>query len=98
MMKLFNRWEMESVNVSDIGLKPYINLTPLLVPKTGGRNVKIKFHKSKNNIVERLINKIMVPGHKGKKQFIMCSGRTTGKGINAYNIVRNAFDSNTVSV
>lgn len=91
MIKLFDRWSTEGIQVFDIGLKPYINLNPILVPKTGGRNIKIKFHKSKNNIVERLINKIMVPGHKGKKHFIS-SGLKTGKSLKAAKIVEMAFE------
>lgn len=91
MIKLFDRWSTEGIQVFDIGLKPYINLSPIIVPKTGGRNIKIKFHKSKNNIVERLINKIMVPGHKGKKHFIT-SGPKTGKGLKASKIVEMAFE------
>jgi small subunit ribosomal protein S7 len=92
MIKLFNKWESENVKVDDPGIQRYINLDPIMVPKTGGRNIKIKFHKSKYNIVERLINKIMVSGHKGKKHFISNSGRNTGKAINAYNIVKKTLE------
>ena len=90
-IKLFNRWSTEGVVVSDSGLRGYITLDPLFVPKTGGRNVKIRFHKSKNNIVERLINKLMVPGHKGKKHRLT-SGHNSGKGHLAYKIVERAFE------
>ncbi len=90
-IKLFNRWTISGISVGDLGLKDYISLTPVIVPKTGGRNAKIRFHKSKYNIVERLINKLMVPGHKGKKHFLT-SGRATGKAHNAYNIVERCFE------
>src|SRR3989338_9158633 len=66
-IKLFGLWETGGIKVDDIGLRPYINLRPLLLPKTGGRNTGIMFHKSKTHIVERLVNKVMVPGHKTKK-------------------------------
>lgn len=88
--KLFNRWDISNVNVQDPGLKQYVNLTPRLAPKTGGKMTKIKFHKSKYNIVERLINKLMTPGHKGKKHF-KTSGRCTGKATTAYKIIVDTF-------
>ncbi|MAG78056.1 30S ribosomal protein S7 [archaeon] len=89
-MKLFNRWETEQIQVQDPGLKRYINLRPIIIPKTGGRNVGTQFWKSKYHVVERLINKIMMPGHKGKKHKIS-SGHCTGKGLTAYQIVEDAF-------
>tara|TARA_Y100000310_G_scaffold303319_1_gene341571 strand:+ start:375 stop:974 length:600 start_codon:yes stop_codon:yes gene_type:complete len=89
-IKLFNRWETEQIQVQDPGLKRYINLRPIIIPKTGGRNVGTQFWKSKYHVVERLINKIMMPGHKGKKHKIS-SGHCTGKGLTAYQIVEDAF-------
>ena len=90
-IKLFNKWDTSGVSVADSGLRGYVNLQPILVPKTGGRNIKVRFHKSKNHIVERLINKVMVPGHKGKKHHLS-SGHNTGKAQNAYNIVKEALE------
>lgn len=90
MIKFFNRWTSEGASVDDPGIKPYITIKPVLVPKTGGRNSKQKFHKSKYTIVERLLNKLMVTGHKGKKHKIT-SYKHTGKGTNAYKIVFNTF-------
>ncbi len=90
-MKLFNKYELETIKVSDSGLKDYINLKPVLVPKTHGRYAKNKFWKSKYNIVERLIGKIMVPGHKGKKH-LLSSGHCCGKSNRAYKIVQKTFD------
>lgn len=90
-IKLFNRWETQNITVTDPGLIAYINVTPVIVPKTGGRNVRYRFHKNKYNIVERLINKVMVPGHRGKKHHIT-SGHNTGKAHNAYLIVEKTFE------
>lgn len=90
MIKLFNRWETESIKVEDQGLRRYINLRPMIVPKTSGRNVKVQFSKSKNHIVERFIGKVMVPGHRSKKHFIS-SGHCCGKATKAYKTVENAF-------
>ena len=88
-MKLFNKWPMD-VKLEDPGLIRYVNLQPIIVPRTGGRNAKAQFWKNKTPIVERLINKIMVPGHKGKKHRLT-SYKCTGKSMNAYSIVENAF-------
>ena len=88
-MRLFNKWET-NFEVIDPGLKSYININPIIIPRTGGRNVGTQFWKSKNNIVERLINKLMIPGHRGKKHRIS-SGHNTGKSITNYNIVIKTF-------
>ena len=90
-IKLFNKWSFEGIEVTDQGLKPYIGLKPLISPKTGGKHSKHKFHKSKMNIVERFINKLMVNGHRGKKHIIM-SGRNTGKSQTIINIIEGVFE------
>lgn len=89
-IKLFGLWDTSGIKVDDQGLRPYVNLRPLIIPKTGGRNTGIVFHKSKTNIVERLVNKIMVPGHRGKKHKLS-SGHCTGKAASRMTIVENAF-------
>ena len=90
MIKLFNTWEVENIKVKDKGLERYINLNPILVPRTGGRNTGVQFHKSRSSIIERLINKLMVSGHKGKKHK-MSSGHNTGKSVKIQNTVEEAF-------
>jgi small subunit ribosomal protein S7 len=89
-LKAFGRWATDNIVVEDVGLKDYINLDAKIVPKTGARYAKNRFHKSKVFIVERLINKLMVPGHKGKKHF-RSSHYCTGKGNTAYSIVEEAL-------
>lgn len=89
-MKFFNLWDTKDIKITDPGLKPYITITPVLVPKTGGRNIKQKFHKSKTSIIERLMNKLMNTGHKGKKHKIT-SYHLTGKKTKAYNIIIKTF-------
>lgn len=89
-IKAFNRWATDGIKVNDPGLVSYINLEPRIVPRTGGRNVGTKFHKSKTFIVERLMNKVMIPGHKTKKHF-KSSGHLTGKANTAYDIVEKTF-------
>ena len=89
-IKAFNRWSLEGIKVEDSGLQSFIVLQPKIVPKTGARYAGNRFHKSKTFIVERLINKLMVPGHKGKKHF-RTSSHMTGKAQTAYNIVEETF-------
>lgn len=89
-IKAFNRWGVEGIKVDDLGLKDYITLEPRIVPKTGARYAKNRFHKSKIFIIERLINKVMIPGHKGKKHF-KSSAHTTGKANKACSIVENVL-------
>ncbi len=89
-IKAFNRWSMEGIKVDDQGLQYYVTLQPRIVPKTGARYAGNKFHKSRTFIVERLINKLMIPGHKGKKHY-KTSGHITGKANTAYQIVEDAF-------
>ena len=86
----FNRWSTSEIKVMDPGLDKYISLDARYVPKTGARYAGRRFHKSKVFIVERLINKVLVPGHKSKKHY-RSSGHITGKGALGYKIVLDAF-------
>ena len=89
-IKAFNVWGTEGITVEDAGIKGYVTLQPRYVPKSGAKYAGKDFYKSKTFIVERLINKVMVPGHKGKKHF-HSSGNMTGKANTAYRIVLEAF-------
>ncbi|MBW3022836.1 30S ribosomal protein S7 [Candidatus Woesearchaeota archaeon] len=90
MIKAFDRWDVSGIKVTDPGLVNYITLEPKVVPKTGARYAGNKFHKSRVFIVERLINKVMIPGHKGKKHN-KSSGHCTGKSQTAYKIVEETL-------
>ncbi|MFW5990858.1 MAG: 30S ribosomal protein S7 [Candidatus Nanoarchaeia archaeon] len=90
-IKAFNRWSMEGIKVEDPGLQRYITLDPKIVPRTGGRYARNRFHKSKMFILERLMNKLQNPGHKGKKHF-KTSGHCTGKGSKIYNIMESTLE------
>ena len=76
----FNKWSVTGIKVDDAGLQKYVTLEARFVPKTGARYAGHKFHKSKTFIVERLINKVMIPGHKAKKH-LRSSGHATGKSV-----------------
>jgi len=86
----FNRWDCSGIKVQDPGLIRYINVNPVIVPKTGSRYAGKRFHKSKLFIVERLINRAMNPGHKGKKHF-RSSSHITGKGVSAAKLIEDAL-------
>ncbi len=75
--KMFDLYDVEEVKVSDSALAPYINLQPKLLIKSHGRNIG-KFTQTKVNIVERLANRLAVPGHVGKKHKIITS-HSSGK-------------------
>ncbi|MCD6476931.1 MAG: 30S ribosomal protein S7 [Candidatus Aenigmarchaeota archaeon] len=90
-MKLFDKYDLSGIKVEDSGLKDYICLKPVLVPRTCGRHAKQQFHKSNINIVERLINHLYVPGHKRKRHFIS-SGYCSGNTETVYKIVMDTFD------
>ena len=87
---LFNRWDMSGAKVTDPGLIKYINLVPVVVPRTGAKN-RLSIHKSRTNIVERLITHLMVPGHRGKKHKLK-SDRCPASSDAVTLSVRGAFE------
>jgi small subunit ribosomal protein S7 len=90
-MKLFDKWSSKNIEIKDLGIKSYINLDDIIIPKSGGKHAKQQFYKSKLHIVERLINKLFVSGHRGKKHKIY-SGHNVGMSFKAYNTVKKAFE------
>jgi SSU ribosomal protein S7P len=75
---LFDKWRLDEIVINDPSIKNYVSLKPVIVPHTCGRH-KGK-DKSKENIVERLINKVMR------------TEKNTGKKLRAYNIVKKSFE------
>lgn len=88
---VFNKYDTDGIEVDDPGLGRYINLDAKIMPTGSGRNVDKRFHKADNLIVERLINKLMVTGHKKRKHRIT-SGHQTGKHPKMVQMVEDAFD------
>ena len=88
--KIFDLYDMNEVKIVDPGLKGVINLEPKLILKSQGRNV-VKHGQAKVNVVERLMNKLAVAGHRGKKHRIGL-GHTTGKYSKNMKIVLDAFE------
>jgi small subunit ribosomal protein S7 len=79
-IKLFQKWSFKDINVNDLGLQRYLNLTPMVAPHSMGRHEHQRFRKANVNIVERLINNLMRPG------------KNTGKKAKSANIVKQAFE------
>ncbi|MFW5846959.1 MAG: 30S ribosomal protein S7 [Nanoarchaeota archaeon] len=88
--KIFDKYDITEIKVEDPGLRSVINLEPKLVLKSQGRNVE-KMGRAKVNIVERLVNKIPVSGHRGKKHKIE-KGTATGKYDRNLKIVLGALE------
>lgn len=91
--KLFNKWPLDSVQISDLSLREYISRRGTFLPHTAGRWQKKRFRKAGCPIVERLAN------------HIMRKGRNNGKKLMAMRIIKEAFeiihlstDSNPVQV
>lgn len=79
-LKLFERWDLGEVTVKDKGLERYINLSPIVLPHTGGRYASRPFAKARTSIVERLVNNMM--------RYEMY----TGKKSKALRVVYQAFE------
>lgn len=88
--KIFDLYDTSEIKVEDPGLKNVINLEPRLILKSHGRNFQ-KFGQTKTNIVERLINRIGVAGHRGKKHKLI-KGLATGKYSKNAKIVLEVFE------
>ena len=89
-LKIFNKWEIEGIKVKDPGLRNYINLSPVIIPHSFGRFQKRQL-RSKMNVIERFINKMMVPGHEGKKHK-RTSGILLGKKEKNFKIFIRAME------
>jgi len=99
-MKIFDLYGVEDVKIEDPSLKRYINLDVKLVLKTRGRE-RERFGQARVNIVERLINMLQVPGHRGKKHKVItvASGKYT-KQVNtllaAFKIIQEKTQQNPI--
>jgi len=89
VFKAFDKYDLSEVTIKDEGLKNAINLEPKLILKSHGRNV-VKMGQARVNIIERLMNKLAVAGHRNKKHKIE-KGQTTGKYSKNMGIVLEAL-------
>lgn len=89
--KLFDMYDAEGVEVKDPALRPYLCLTPKLMVKSMGRRNMEYMGNTKVNVVERLANRLQVPGHFGKKHKIITSW-SSGKSTKNMTTVLQAFE------
>jgi len=87
--KIFDMYDLTEIQVEDPGLKNVINLKPKLILKSHGRKTG-KFGQTKVNLVERLINRLAVAGHRGKKHKVILSN-VAGKYSRNASIILSAF-------
>lgn len=101
--KLFDMYSVSDIEIKDPALKPYINIEPRLLLKSHGRNLK-KFGKARVNILERIANRVGVPGHIGKKHKIITSWasgqytRNMGIVLKALEIIKKRTEKNPIQV
>lgn len=69
---IFDKYTTSDVVIRDSALKPYINIEQRLLLKSHGRHVG-KFGAAKVHLIERLANRLQVPGHVGKKHKVITS-------------------------
>ncbi|MFA5992899.1 MAG: 30S ribosomal protein S7 [Candidatus Pacearchaeota archaeon] len=102
-LKIFNLYDVNAVVVSDPGLKNVISVEYKLLLKSHGR-ARGKFEKTTVNIVERLINYLGVPGHRGKKHKIITNwssgkyNRNARIVLEAFKIIHNKTKKNPIQV
>jgi len=91
--KLFGKYSLSEVKVSDPSMACYVSLAPVNVPHSHGRHTKRQFGKGKVNLVERLANKLMRggTGEKTSGKVIRTDGRLQGKKTKALAIVEKAL-------
>jgi len=89
-LKFLGRWKYE-VEIEDESLRNIINVKPYVVSRTNGRYQKKKFGIVNIPIIERLIGRLMTPGHFGKKHKFT-SYRASGKYYKGLKIVLKAFE------
>lgn len=70
--KVFEKYDVSAITIKDPALRPFINLSQKLILKSQGRR-KDKLAMTRVNVIERLANRLQVPGHSGKKHRIITS-------------------------
>ncbi len=89
--KLYMRWPFENIEVSDPGLKKYLNLREVMIPHSGGRHEHKRFWKSNISFIERFANKIMSPGLVDRKIKGRGASSYAGKKAKILTIIEKAF-------
>ncbi len=87
----FGRWDATEAEINDNGLLRYISTENIMEPRSKGRHTDKQFYKAEVPIVERLLNRMYVAGHRGKKHKIT-SGKNTGQRQKLWNIIEDTFE------
>ncbi|MFP4038562.1 MAG: 30S ribosomal protein S7 [Candidatus Nanohaloarchaea archaeon] len=87
----FGRWDAKEVEVEDDGLVRYVNLENIMEPRSKGRHTDKQFYKADVPVVERLLNRMYVAGHRGNKH-LLTSGRNTGQKAKLWKIIEETFE------
>ena len=101
--KIFGLYDMSEVAVSDLALKPYLNIEPKLILKSHGRNIS-KFGNAKTHIVEKMAAHLQIPGHVGGKQKTITSwasgkyNSTMGTMLEALRLIHERTKQNPVQI
>ena len=92
-MKVFGKYDLESVEIRDPSLKTVISLENPRV-HSFGRHSKRPLGKMNINVVERLVNKLMRggTGEKTSGKVIRTRGRLQGKKLRVMKSVEEAFE------
>lgn len=90
-MLTFGKYDASEAEVGDDGLVRYINLDNVLAPRSRGRHEERQFYKAEVPIVERLLNRMYVAGHRGAKHYIT-SGHNAGSSERLWKIIEETFD------
>lgn len=88
---LFDRWDAEDADIEDLGLERYINTENIMAPRSKGRHADQDFDRADVQIVERMLNRMYVAGHKGKKHKVT-SGHNIGHSEKLWNIIEDVFE------
>lgn len=88
--KIFDLYDLSGIEPKDNALKPYVNLNQKLILKSQGRR-KDKMAITRVNVVERLANRLAVPGHSGRKHRIITNW-SSGKYNKNMKTVLTAFE------
>ncbi len=88
----FGRWDAEEVEIEDDGLVRYLNLENILAPRSRGRHTERQFYKADTPVVERLLNRMYVAGHRGGKHLVD-SGHNTGDSQKLWNMIEEIFET-----
>lgn len=90
-VKLFGKWDCEEAEIEDEGLRRYLNIDNIMAPRSRGRHSDQQFYKADVQIVERLLNRLYVAGHRGNKHKIT-SGQNVGKSEKLWELIEQTFD------